>query len=61
MNFSFHPEAEAEFIEAIDYFEEKELGLGYDFAVEEYSAIERTLSFPKAWPVIEENIRLFMP
>ena len=57
MNYSFHPEAEVEFTEAIEYYEEKELGLGYDFAVEVYSTIERTMAFPKAWPVIEEDIR----
>lgn len=57
MNYSFHPEAEIEFIEAIEYYEEKESGLGYDFAVEVYSTIERTISFPKAWPVIEKDIR----
>ena len=57
MNYSFHPEAEVEFTEAIEYYEEKELGLGCDFAVEVYSTIERTMAFPKAWPVIEEDIR----
>ncbi|MBI1748241.1 MAG: type II toxin-antitoxin system RelE/ParE family toxin [Acidobacteria bacterium] len=57
MNYLFHPEAEVEFIEAIEYYEEKESGLGYDFAVEVYLTIERTVSFPKAWPVIEEDIR----
>ena len=57
MNYSFHPEAEVEFAEAIEYYEEKESGLGYDFAVEVYSTIERTMAFPKAWPVIEEDIR----
>lgn len=41
MKCSFHPEAEKEFYEAIDYFEEIEIGLGYDFAVEIYAAIER--------------------
>lgn len=34
MNFSFHPEAELEFTKAIDYYEDKEIGLGFDFAVE---------------------------
>ncbi len=57
MNYTFHPEAEAEFVEAINYFEEVETELGYDFAVEVYSAIERAISFPKAWPVVEEDIR----
>jgi plasmid stabilization system protein ParE len=57
MKYSFHPDAEKEFVEAIDYFEEIERGLGYDFAVEVYLAVERTTAFPKAWPILEGNIR----
>jgi plasmid stabilization system protein ParE len=57
VKYSFHPEAEAEFVQAIEYYEECEAGLGYDFAVEVYSAIERTMAYPKAWPIIEEDIR----
>ena len=34
MKFSFHPEAEAEFGEAVDYYEGVEPGLGLDFAAE---------------------------
>ena len=41
MSFAFHPEAEKEFNEAIDYYEDIELGLGYDFALEVLSAIKR--------------------
>lgn len=57
MKYAFHPEAEREFLQAIDYYEECVTGLGYDFAVETYAAIERTAAYPKAWPFIEENIR----
>ncbi len=57
MKYSFHPEAELEFADAIDYYEEKEQGLGYDFAVEVYSTIERILAHPEAWPILEEDIR----
>ncbi len=57
MKYSFHPEAEKEFDEAIDYFQDIEAGLGYDFAVEVYLAVERTTAFPKAWPILEGNIR----
>ena len=32
MRFSFHPEAEAELREAVDYYEQVESGLGLDFA-----------------------------
>ena len=57
MKYSFHPEAKSEFVQAIEYYEECERSLGYDFAVEVYSAIERALSCPKAWPIIEDNVR----
>ena len=57
MTFSFHPEAEAEFNRAIDYYEETEPGLGFDFAIEVHSAIQRSVDFPKAWPVIDGEIR----
>ena len=35
MIFSFHPDAEAEFNKAIEYYEEIESGLGFDFAIED--------------------------
>jgi len=57
MKYSFHPDAETEFVDAINYFEEVETGLGLDFAVEVYSAIERIAAFPKVWPILEEDIR----
>lgn len=57
MSFSFHPEAEKEFNEAIDYYEDIEPGLGYDFALEVHSAITRSVAFPKAWTVLEGDIR----
>ncbi|MBA1443387.1 MAG: type II toxin-antitoxin system RelE/ParE family toxin [Chromatiales bacterium] len=57
MSFAFHPEAEAEFNAAIEYYEDVDPGLGYDFAIEVYSSIQRSVAFPKAWPVIETEIR----
>ena len=57
MNYSFHPEAEAEFFNAINYYEDCEIGLGYDFSIEVYATIRNILSFPKAWPILEDEIR----
>ncbi len=57
MNFSFHPEAEEEFNDAIDYYEGIMPELGYDFALEVYSAIQRSVEFPKAWTVLEGDVR----
>jgi hypothetical protein len=49
MSVLFHPEAVEEFNEAIEYYEDIETGLGFDFAIEIYSAIQRAVEFPKAW------------
>jgi plasmid stabilization system protein ParE len=57
VNVLFHPDAEAEFNAAIDYYEDIEKGLGYDFSLEIFSALERIIAFPKAWLVIEDGIR----
>ena len=57
MTFSFHPEAEIEFNEAIDYYEDKDRGLGYDFAIEVYATLQRIAAFPKAWPTLKGEIR----
>ena len=57
MSFSFHPEAEIELNGTIDYYEDIESGLGYDFALEVHAAIKRAIDFPKAWPVLDEGIR----
>lgn len=57
MNFAFHPEAEAEFLEAIAYYEERAPGLGLDFSAEVRAGIQRILAFPHAWQVLEGEIR----
>lgn len=57
MSFSFHPEAKKEFNKAIDYYEDIEPGLGYDFALEVYSSINRSVDFPKAWAIVEGDVR----
>ena len=58
MNFSFHPDADAEFFQAIEYYEECEAGLGCDFSVEVYSAIENIIDYPKAWPAPPQSTQL---
>jgi hypothetical protein len=52
MNILFHPDAELEFNEAIDYYENVENGLGLDFSIEIANAIGRIADFPKAWPIV---------
>jgi len=55
--FSFHPEAESELHFSINYYEECQKGLGFDFAVEVNLTIERIMLYPDAWPEIENGIR----
>lgn len=57
MNVLFHPDAELEFNEAIDYYEDVENGLGYDFSIEIANAVARIVAFPHAWSVIDDDIR----
>ena len=57
MIFSFHPEAEAEFNETIEYYEACEQGLGYDFSIEVFDGIQKIVNYPTAWPLIEEDVR----
>lgn len=57
MNYSFHPEAETEFLESIEYyaFEDEELGL--EFSLEIFATIQRIVYFPVAWPEYSLNTR----
>ena len=48
MIFDFHPEAEAEFEEAVAFYEDHAEHLGLDFVAEVREAIERTLAMPLA-------------
>ena len=57
MNFFFHPEADEEFIEAVAYYEECELGLGLDFSREVYASIQNAVDYPTMWPEIEDQVR----
>ncbi|MCG6659619.1 type II toxin-antitoxin system RelE/ParE family toxin [Halomonas campisalis] len=57
MSFRFHPEAAHELREAVEYYEDIDPGLGYDFSVEVYSAIQRAVAYPLAWPVLVGDVR----
>lgn len=57
MSFSFHPDAEDEFIEAIDFYEDREAGLGFAFSLEIHTAIQNIVAHPGAWPVMEDDVR----
>lgn len=46
MEYSFHPAAEAEFNDAIDYYESIQPGLGIELADEALLAIGRAVKYP---------------
>jgi hypothetical protein len=55
--FTFHPEAEAEFLAAIDYYQAADPGLGADFAAEVHETVQNILAYPAAWPVLRGDVR----
>ena len=57
MIYWFHEDAEQEFLEAIEYYEECELGLGLRFSEEVYATIKRICEFPQAWEQIDLKTR----
>jgi len=57
MRFHFHPEADAEFDKAVEYYEQRQSGLGLEFAEEVYAAIARIIEYPDAWSPMSKNAR----
>jgi len=57
MNFYFHPDAEAELNQAVEYYEECQTGLGLAFASEVLAAIKRTIQYPEACSKVSRNTR----
>jgi hypothetical protein len=57
MRFYFHPDADAEFDRAVEYYEQCQPGLGLEFAEEVYAAIARVIEYPGAWSAMSKNTR----
>ncbi|MFZ1745579.1 MAG: type II toxin-antitoxin system RelE/ParE family toxin [Nitrospirales bacterium] len=57
MRFSFHPDAEAEFDQAVAYYEIKQSGLGLSLADEVLVAVTRILDYPEAGQPFSKNTR----
>lgn len=56
-DFLFLEPAQIEFEQAVTYYNEKQPGLGYDFAEEVASTIARIMNFPEAWPRLSKRTR----
>ena len=59
MNVEFHSAAERELRQAVDYYNDQQPDLGYEFAAEVEEAVERIRSSPDAWAWIsqQDNLR----
>lgn len=57
MTYSFHPEARNELFATINYYETAKKGLGSDFLNQIEQAIKRIIILPKAWSILDTNIR----
>ena len=57
MRFYFHPDAEAEFDRAVEYYDQSQPGLGIEFAEEVYATITRIIQYPDAWSALSKNSR----
>ena len=57
MAIEFLAPAEAEFIEAIDFYNGQSEGLGYEFAMEVKRTIERIVRHPDAWTKLSDRTR----
>ena len=57
MDITFLDSAEAEFVEAISYYNEQSEGLGYEFAAEVKRTIGRIVNYPKAWTPLSRRTR----
>ena len=57
MKFYFHPAADKEFDQTVEYYEDREPGLGLEFAQELYPTITRIIKHPQAWSPMSKNTR----
>jgi len=57
VKFTFHPEARNELYQTIDYYQEQNARLGFEFLEEIYSTVQRIIEFPKAFPSLSKNTR----
>lgn len=57
MKYRFHPEAETELNEAVDYYDACQEGLGLELAREIHATIENICEFPLAWTSLSQNTR----
>ena len=57
MRTRFFGPAEAEFLDAVSFYNTQSEGLGYEFAAEVNRTIQRIIQYPEAWAKLSERTR----
>ena len=57
MNLTYHPEAEAELVEAVQFYEQRLPGLGHRFSRAFEAAAARVHQTPTRWRIVEGDVR----
>lgn len=60
MGLIYHPDAEAELIEAAQYYERRVATLGVQFLDDADRAASLILETPERWRIIEEDVRTYL-
>ena len=60
MKLIYHPDAEAELVEAVRYYESRVATLGVRFLREVDGSVATILDAPKRWRLIDEGVRIFL-
>jgi hypothetical protein len=55
VNHNFLPEAEAEYLDAIRFYEDRQIGLGAVFIAEFESSLRLALDRPQAWRLVHDS------
>ncbi len=57
MKYHFHPEAYSELNDAVVFYDRCQEGLGLEFTMEVFNAIQNILQYPLAWTSLSQNTR----
>lgn len=60
MRLIYHPDAESELIEAVQYYERRVATLGVQFLDDADRAVSMILETPQRWRIIEEDVRSYL-
>jgi plasmid stabilization system protein ParE len=60
MRIIYHPEAEAELVETVQFYEGRVARLGAEFLIAVERAIQTIQDAPERWPIMEADVRRYL-